>query len=282
MSGEGPFGGQVAVVSGVARPPGIGRATALRLAAGGAQVVCADLVTPDANADTNDTGSAPADRFERIVAEVGAAGPGEVLAVAQSGTGAADWDGLVRAAVDRYGRLDICCALGGATGPDAGDGRLLDLSEGSWQRCLELNLTAGWRLCRAAARAMIEGGRPGAIVLLSSHAASAPTANYGALGAARAGLQHLVAVLGQELAGYGIRCNAVAPLAVAPDDQFPNPGLVALADRNGGSLADWLARTVPLGRAQRADETAAVIEFLCSTAASYLTGVTVPVSGGAR
>jgi NAD(P)-dependent dehydrogenase (short-subunit alcohol dehydrogenase family) len=272
----GRLAGRVALVSGVARPPGIGRATALRLAAAGASVVCADLVVAG---DPADTGAARLDVFERVVAEVRAAGPGEVLAAGQHGTNAGAWRALVDATLAGYGRLDICCALNGATGAPAGDGPLLDLDERSWQRCLDVNLTASWLLLRSAARAMVAGGRPGALVALSSHAATVPTPGVGALGAARSGVEHLVAVLAQELAPHGIRCNAVSPLAVAGSEQFPNPGLAALA---AGQEQAWIARTVPLGRPQRADETAAVVEFLCSDDASYLTGATIPVSGGAR
>ena len=278
----GQLSGRVAIVSGVARAPGIGRATALRLAAAGAHVVCADLVLTADSGPPTDTAAATPELFEKIVAEVAAAGPGEAVAAPQADTDPAAWDALVSGALDRFGRLDLCCALNGTTGANSGDGPLLSLDPHAWQRSLDLNLTATWLLARAAATAMIDGGRPGAIVALSSHAAQTPSPGTGALGAARAAVQHLIAVLAQELAPHAIRCNAVSPLAVAPTELFPNPGLVALAERNGGSLQDWLARAVPLGRTQRADETAAVIEFLCSDQASYLTGVTVPVHGGAR
>jgi acyl-CoA synthetase (AMP-forming)/AMP-acid ligase II len=117
--------GRVAIVSGVARPPGVGRATALRLATAGAHVVCAELV--GGHGGTPDTGSAPRLLFDRVVDEVRAAGPGEVLAVPMAGPGG--WDALAAAAVDRFGGLDICCALNGATGAGAGDGPLLIGSE---------------------------------------------------------------------------------------------------------------------------------------------------------
>ena len=270
----GRFGGQVALVSGVARPPGIGRATALRLAAGGASVVCADLVDPS----PRDTGSAPPGLFEQIVAEVDAAGPGRILAIPQQ---TLDPEAAVQAALDTFGRLDVCCALNGVTGRDAGDGPLLEVADEAWQRGLDLNMTATWRVVRAAARAMIGSGTPGSIVALSSYAAVKPEANVGAVGAARAAVRHLVAVFAQELGPHGIRCNAVAPLAVEPSGQFPNPGLVKLAEAVAGSLPAWLTRSVPLGRAQRADETAAVVEFLCSADASFVSGVEIRVSGGA-
>jgi NAD(P)-dependent dehydrogenase (short-subunit alcohol dehydrogenase family) len=129
---------------------------------------------------------------------------------------------------------------------------------------------------------MIDTGRPGAIAVLSSQAALVAKDGVGAVGAARAGVNHLVSVLAKELGPDGIRVNAVAPLAVAPSEQFPNPGLLALAEQSGEPFADWIGRRIPLGRAQDADETAAVIEFLCSPAASYVSGVTVPVHGGAQ
>jgi NAD(P)-dependent dehydrogenase (short-subunit alcohol dehydrogenase family) len=191
------------------------------------------------------------------------------------------WHDLVTSALARFGRLDVCCPLNGVTGPDAGDGSLLDVSDGSWERALELNLNATRRLVAASARAMVDAKRPGAITVLSSQAALVAKAGVGVVGAARAAVDHLVAVWAKELGPSGIRINAVAPLAVAPQDRFRNPGLVALAEREGGSFADWVAQHIPLGRPQDADETAAVIEFLCSDAASFVSGVTIPVHGGA-
>ncbi|MFD2351456.1 SDR family oxidoreductase [Nonomuraea ferruginea] len=79
-----------------------------------------------------------------------------------------------------------------------------------------------------------------------------------------------------------MRVNTVCPLGVHPGDpRFPNPGLVRLAEREGLPLADWLARTIPLGRGQSADEVAAAVEFLVSDAASFVSGVNLPVAGGA-
>lgn len=273
---------QVALVSGVARPPGIGRATALRLVAAGYTVICADLVADE----PTDTAVVTRPSFDAVVAELEHAamtggGGARVHAIPQH---SADprWSELIDVAIDNYGRLDICCALNGATGAGAGDGPLAEVGEASFRRGLELNLTVAWLLTSAAARAMIAGGRPGAMAVLSSHAALLPKAGVGVVGAARAAVDHLVAVLAKELGPHAIRVNAVAPLAVAPTEQFPNPGLVALADRADVSLSQWLGRTIPLGRAQSADETAAVIEFLCSDAASFVSGVTVPVHGGAQ
>jgi NAD(P)-dependent dehydrogenase (short-subunit alcohol dehydrogenase family) len=275
----GDFSGRVVLVSGVARPPGIGRATALRLARAGATVACADVLSEQ----VRDTAVAPVALFERVVNEVRAAARdsgGDVLRLPHDDA-AGSWPHLVEATVGAFGQIDICCVLNGVTGAAAGDGALVDLAEESWRRSMELNLTGAWLLSRAAARAMITAGRGGCIVHLSSEAALVAKAGVGAVGPARAAVNHLVAVLAKELGGFGIRCNAVAPLCVEPTDLFPNPGLTALAERESGSLAAWVRGQIPLGRAQSADETAAVISFLCSQDASYVSGVTIPVCGGA-
>ncbi len=273
-------GGQrpVVLVSGVARPPGIGYATALHMAGIGADLICADLV------GSGDTGYATEDTFEAVVADVTARAAhqgGRVVAHRMESLDSQHLSALFESAAASFGRLDWCCVLNGATGAAAGDGPLVELAEDSWRRCLEMNLTATLLLAQAAAKAMIGGGRPGSLVLLSSHAAIAPTPGAGAVGAARAAVDQLGAVLAAELGPHGIRCNAVAPLAVEPSERFPNPGLTALAVNAGISFEDWIARRIPLGRAQQAAETAAVIGFLCSEAASFISGVTIPINGGA-
>jgi NAD(P)-dependent dehydrogenase (short-subunit alcohol dehydrogenase family) len=269
--------GRVVLVSGAARPPGMGCATAVLLAAAGADVACADLT------GSGDTGYADPDVFDSVIADTeraAAEGGGRVLAIRQRETGAAGYSAIVDETLAKFGRLDACCVLNGATGADAGDGPLLELSEASWRRCLEMNLTGSLLLAQRAARAMIDGGRGGSIVHLSSHAALSPTGGAGAVGAARAAVDQLVRVLALELGPHGIRVNAVAPLAVGPEPRFPNPGLLALAEKAGISYQEWLARRIPLGRSQRAGETAAVIAFLCSDESSFVSGTVIPVNGG--
>jgi NAD(P)-dependent dehydrogenase (short-subunit alcohol dehydrogenase family) len=268
----------VALVSGVARPPGIGYATALQLAEAGADLVCADVV------GGGDTGFAADSVFDEVVRDVTAQAAkhgGRVVAHCMTSLQSPEISALLDLTRDTFGGLDWCCILNGATGPAAGDGPVIELAEDSWRRCLEANLTGSLLLTQAAAKEMIAGGRHGSLVLLSSHAAIAPTPGAGAVGSARAALDQLVAVLGAELGPHGVRCNAVAPLAVEPSPHFPNPGLLALAEKEGVPFSEWIARRIPLGRAQQAAETAAVIAFLCSDAASYVSGVTVPVNGGA-
>ncbi len=275
------FAGKVALVAGCARPPGIGYATALRLARGGAAVACVDAVgalPPEWGPHAYDTGFVSRDLLEEVAAEVAAAGPGTASAFAADPFDQASWEAAASEAIAHFGHVDICCSLMGTTGPGAGDGPLLDVPVGSWQRCLDVNVTAPLLLSRACARAMIERGQGGAIALLSSYAAVMAPATSGAIGAARAAANMVTASLAAELAPHNIRVNAVMPLGVqSGDPRFPNPGLT----RRTGSPA-WVRNEVPMGRPQSADETAAAIEFLCSEDASYISGVCLPVAGGSH
>jgi NAD(P)-dependent dehydrogenase (short-subunit alcohol dehydrogenase family) len=220
------------------------------------------------------------DALDEVASEASAICGHEVPALAVDPTDPASVTELVAAARQTLGRLDGCCNLVGATGAGLGDGPLAEVEPAAWQRGLTWNLTTAWLMVRACVPAF--GSDGGSIVLLSSHAGVAAIPGAGVVGVARAAVNHLTAVLAQELGPLGIRCNSVCPLGVAPDDQrFPNPGLVKLAERAGLSLADWLSRSIPLGRGQAADETAAAVEFLLSDSASFISGVSLPVAGGA-
>jgi NAD(P)-dependent dehydrogenase (short-subunit alcohol dehydrogenase family) len=279
---ERTLSGKVALVSGVARAHGLGRATALRLARAGATLVVAELVDQSGN----DTATVTRDDFDRVSAEIAdaaSAAQTTAIAIPQTATGPQIWQDLVDTTVERAGRLDICCSLNGVTGPAAGDGLLLDITPSAWQRAVDINLTAGFLLMTAAARAMIAGGQGGSIVQLSTSATRTAKPHAGAVGATRRAVEFLIETLAQEVGEYGIRCNAVAPLGIASTTGHGNPGLERLAAREGGgNIEEWVRRTIPLGRFQDVDETAACIEFLCSDDASFVSGVTLPVMGGAN
>jgi NAD(P)-dependent dehydrogenase (short-subunit alcohol dehydrogenase family) len=280
MSGE--FTGKIALVAGCARPPGIGYATALRLARKGATVICVDAVgdQPDGGYDT---GIVTAALLDDVTAEVAAVAGAPVLSVPADPYDQSSWERAAATVLDRFGRVDICCALMGTTGPFAGDGDLIDIPLDSWQRCYDVNVVAPLLLSRTCARDMVERGEGGAIVILSSYSAVVPPAGNGAIASARAAVNRITETLAIELAPHQIRVNAVQPLSVRSDDaRFPNPGLSRLADHEADSFSTWVRGQVPLGRPQRADETAAAVEFLCSDEASFITGVSLTVAGGAH
>jgi len=279
---NGRLAGKVALVAGCARPPGIGYATALRLARAGASVACVDAVgaiPPEWGPEAYDSGFVAPALLDEVTAEVDAAGPGTAVAFATDQFDQRSWEVAASKTLARFGHIDICCSLMGTTGPHAGNGSLLDVSLESWQRCFDVNVTAPLLLSRACARSMITRGKGGAIVLLSSYAAVMAPVRSGAVGAARAAANMITAVLAAELAPHNIRVNAVMPLGVqSGDPRFPNPGLTGAS----GSTPPWIRSEIPMGRPQSSDETAAAVEFLCSDEASFISGVCLPVAGGSH
>jgi NAD(P)-dependent dehydrogenase (short-subunit alcohol dehydrogenase family) len=268
--------GKVAFVTGAVRAPGMGRATALRLARHGADVVCVDIA-PDGG-DPNDSDNVADGALDALADEVRALGQ-RALTFELDLVDASAVQAAVDATVADFGRLDMCCHFAGGTGPSLGTGPLLSIDERAWDRCIDANLISAWIVAKACAEQMVRAGE-GSIVLLSSFAARNTPEGYGAFSAAREGVVRLVEVLGLELAASGVRANAVLPLGVAPHGQ-PNPGLDELATRTDGDIDGWVRRHIPLGRLQSPDEVAAVAAFLCSDDASFISGQAIAVSGGA-
>ena len=276
------FTGKVAWVAGAARAPGIGRATAIGLARLGADVACVDIVDDAAGADQSFRVTHAA--LEATADAVRAEGR-RALVQAVDLTSASAVDASVAATVAELGRVDVGCNLSGGTGPGLGNGPLVDLDPEAWAAALDANVTAAFLGARACARVMIEQGSGGAIVSLSSSAALVAEPRFGAFAAARAALGRMTEGLARELGPNGIRVNAVCPLGVDPGT-VGNPGLVAGVTRGGvtvggRSLEEWAAARVPLGRLQGPEETANVILFLASDLASFVSGQSILVAGGA-
>jgi NAD(P)-dependent dehydrogenase (short-subunit alcohol dehydrogenase family) len=260
----------------------MGFALARRFARGGATVVCIEAVgeQPDGGYDT---GIVSAAILEQVVQEVKAAGNGGALALGVDPVDPTAWERAVGEVIGQLGRIDIACAFMGTTGPEAGDGPLLDVTLDSWQRCYNVNVVSPWLFGRACAADMVRRDEGGVLCFLSSYSAIVPPASNGAIASARAALNRVVEVMALELGGHGIRVNAVQPLSVVSEDErFPNPGLRRLAASGATNLDSWVGHNLALGRPQSPEETAAVAEFLCSDEASFVSGVSVPVAGGAH
>lgn len=276
------FAGKVALVTGAVRPPHMGRATALRLATEGADVVLVDAPAAG-NAELDSDATEPG-ALEDLVAEIKALGR-RALAIPVAHLGSAESAHLVEVIVDQFGQLDVVCHLGGGTGSRLGTGPLLEITDDAWGNCLDTNLFAPWFVAQAAVRQMRAHGEGGSIVLLSSYAVRDHPARYGAFCAARTGVVRLAEVLAQECAADGIRVNTVLPLGVAPDSA-PNPGLADLVrhsgvDRSGVDASTWARERIPMGRMQDPAETAAAFAFLASDDASFISGQALAVAGGA-
>lgn len=242
------FADRVAVVTGAAS--GIGRATALRLAAEGATVAVADLDI--------DRGRATVDLLE---------GPGDSFALAVD---IADLDAvtdLVAGVIERAGRIDVLVN-------NAGFDRIepfLASEPAIWDRLLAVNLRGPIAMTHAVLPHMIEGGG-GAIVCVASDAGRVGSAGEVVYSAAKGGTIAFAKAVAREVARHGVRVNCVAP---GPTD---TPLLDEFGDRKG--ILDAIVRATPLRRLAQPEEIAAMVAFLASDDAGFVTGQTVSVSGG--
>ena len=181
---------------------------------------------------------------------------------------------LIAKSLERFGRVDVLVNnVGGAA-----IRRLEQLTDADWQASFELNLMTAVRATRAAVPVMREQ-HGGVIVNVSSTSGKRPSATLPEYSVMKAGLLSFSRLVADAYAAEGIRCNAVTPGPTRTEAWLADGGL---ADQQGDREAA-LARAAagrPLGRLAEPDEIAAVIVFLCSDRASYVTGAAWSVDGG--
>jgi len=239
---------KVVIVTGAA--DGIGWATARKFAASGYAVAILDVEQEAAEARARELGD-------------------EHCAVRCDVSAEADVRATVAAVADRYGRLDALVNNAGIGAPHI---PTLDQTVESFERVLRIHLTGTFAMSREAARVMIAGGG-GAIVNISSIAGVTGLPRRNAYGAAKAGIVAMTRSMACEWAARGIRVNAVAP-------GFVTTALVQKLEREGSIDRARLESRIPMGRLAHPEEIAETILFLCSSAASYVTGAVLSVDGG--
>jgi 3-oxoacyl-[acyl-carrier protein] reductase len=240
--------GKAAIVTGGSR--GIGRAIVLRLAEQGADV-CFSY-----------KGNAAA--AEEVVGEVARHGQKAVAHQADV-TDPQAADGLVKAAIDAFGKVDILVNNAGITRDDL----IMRMTPDTWREVLETNLFGAFYTLKAVTRPMLraKGGRIINITSVSGQAGQEGQANYSS---AKAGLIGLTKASARELASRNITVNAVAPGLV----------LTELTQDLPEKLLDIVKDRTPLGRFGTPEEIAQAVAFLASDDAAYITGQVLAVDGG--
>ena len=236
---------RTALVTGGAR--GIGLAITERLIAEGGRVVIADLDGAAAKKVAERLG----DRVMALVADV---------------TRADHVDRVVKAPVERWGRLDIVVNNAGITGRSF---PIHELTDDDWNKVIACDLTSVFLVCRAAVRYMLTAGG-GRIVNIASIAGKEGNPTLVPYSAAKAGVIGLTKALAKEVATSNIFVNAVAPAVIGTE----------LLKQMEQSTVDLLVSKIPMGRVGTPQEVAALVAWLVSDECSFSTGAVYDLSGG--
>jgi 3-oxoacyl-[acyl-carrier protein] reductase len=241
------FNGKVAIITGGGT--GIGRATALELARGGCAVaLCARRVEP----------------LAETAAAIEALGGRCMTASVDVADGAAV-SAFVADVIAKFGRLDFLVNNAGVTR----DNLLMRMGDDEWDTVMATNLKGAFNFSKAAVRPMMKQ-RSGVIVCISSIVGQVGNAGQCNYAASKAGLIAFAKSLAKEVAARGVRVNAVAPGFIKS----------AMTDALPEDLRTKMLAGIPLARLGEPEDVAGTVAFLCSDAASYITGQVIGVNGG--
>jgi 3-oxoacyl-[acyl-carrier protein] reductase len=239
--------GKIAVVSGASR--GIGKAIALELAGRGAIVI---------GTATSEQGAAAITQY---LQQAGAKGQGLALDVGSD----ASVEAFSKAVQEQFGAVEILVNNAGITR----DNLMLRMKEDEWQAVINTNLNSVFRMSRTFLRGMTKA-RWGRIINISSVVASSGNAGQANYAAAKAGMEGFARALAMEIGSRAITVNCVAPGFIDTD----------MTRELGEEQTQALLAKIPLGRYGQPQEIAAVVGFVASAEAGYITGETIHANGG--
>ena len=269
--------GKVALVTGAGGRNGIGRAIAIRLARDGTDVAVNDISERPYTAENTKWRGLP-----DVVDEIEGIGQ-RAISVITDVSDAKQVSEMVEKVVAHFGKIDI---LVNNAGTKAGKDRVpvVDLAEDEWDRVQRVNVKGVFLCCQAVARYLIEQGTGGKIINISSITGKRGSAHYAAYCASKFAVIGFTQSLAHELAPYKVNVNAICPSLVNTE----RVGHLAVAtmpeeltfDEQRAEFTRRAEESVPLGRIAESSDVANMTAFLASDQASYLTGLSITVSGG--
>ncbi|HEX6032480.1 MAG TPA: SDR family oxidoreductase [Tepidiformaceae bacterium] len=249
----GRLDGKVAVITGGAS--GVGEASARLFVREGARVVIGDMQR---------------EKGEAVAASIGP----ECRFVATDVSSSEDVAGMVGAAVQQWGRLDVMYNNAGIGG---GEGSIVDCTEETWDRTIAVDLKGVWLGMKHCIPQMLANGG-GSIISTASIAAVLGFPGLAAYGAAKAGVTELTRTCAIEYAAQGIRANAILPGGILTPIIYNNPSLMAPMDPE--VVRPGMARMQPIPRAGLPEDIANTALWLASDESSFVTGQCIVVDGG--
>ena len=247
--------GRTAIITGAGQ--GIGRGIALEMSNAGANIVIAEF-RPEAGEET---------------AELVRGKGGRALVVHTDVTDEESVNGLMTAAVSEFGGVEVLVNNVGSLGPDGEKRTIVEMGLDFWNMLLSVNVTSQFLCCKAFIFHLLETGKRGSIVNISSLAGLVPYEASIGYGAAKAGVISITQTIASEYGSKGIRANCIAPGPVRTP-------LVEARYKGREAVRAAQDRMSPLGRWGEPEEIGRLAVFLASDASSYVTGQTIVASGG--
>lgn len=266
---------KTALITGSGKKTGIGYAIARSLAKSGCGIIIADLGKPGSQGDPVKTGTW--EEMSEIVKILEDEFSVKALPVYLDATDKESIKAMADTVKNSFSHVDILCNNAGASFgvPNA----VHTYDEDAWMKTIDINLHSVFRITRAVLPMMF--GRQASIINTASRAGKVPPIFNGAYAVAKAGVIMLTKVMAKELAGAGIRVNAICPGQIMTDLEKWRFGLEAqFFSSTIEEREKEMCKTIPLGRIGSPEEVGNLVAFLASSASSYITGQAINVTGG--